>query len=198
MGHLSAEELIDLVEGASPEAGTPHLASCARCRHELDALRSIMAEAARAAVPEPSPLFWDHLSSRVRDAVARERAASTASWSLRWQSWHVAAVAGAAAIVLALIVAGRTSAPSTPADAGASVTRSQAPATLDAPGDDLSLTFVSDLAGGLEWEAVAEAGLAAGTDAVDNAVADLSSDERGELERLLTEALSGSPRGRES
>src|SRR6185436_8662720 len=39
---------------------------------QLDELRAMLAAARDVDVPEPSPLFWDHLSARVSEAVAAE------------------------------------------------------------------------------------------------------------------------------
>jgi hypothetical protein len=72
--HLKPEELVDLAEGTVAEAKVPHLAACAVCRSQLEMLRSMDARARDFDVPEPSPLFWDHLSSRVHDAIAAEGA----------------------------------------------------------------------------------------------------------------------------
>ena len=66
MNHLSPEHLIDLAEGAAAESSAPHLQTCAECRRQLETLRGAMSEAAAVGVPEPSPLFWDRLSARVK------------------------------------------------------------------------------------------------------------------------------------
>ena len=42
---------------------------------------------AEVEVPEPSPLFWDHLSARVRDAVAAEPARRWWSGVRSWPRW---------------------------------------------------------------------------------------------------------------
>src|SRR5258707_1769981 len=70
--HLSADELVDLAEGARPESSAPHLAACGPCRARLNDLRAMMSAVADVDVPEPSPLFWDHFSQRVHDAAASE------------------------------------------------------------------------------------------------------------------------------
>jgi hypothetical protein len=80
--HLKPEELVDLAEGTVIESSVPHLSACAACRGQLEALRLMTAEARDFEVPEPSPLFWDHLSSRVRDAIAEDHGQPSA-W-LRW------------------------------------------------------------------------------------------------------------------
>jgi hypothetical protein len=70
--HLNAEALVDIAEGTRPESAAPHLAACEACRAQLRELRAMMSAAQDVDVPEPSPLFWDHLSSRVSEAVAAE------------------------------------------------------------------------------------------------------------------------------
>ena len=72
--HLGPDELVDLAERAHPESDAPHLLSCVQCRAKVDELRRAMALAAEVDVPEPSPLFWPHLSARVHDAVSAAEA----------------------------------------------------------------------------------------------------------------------------
>src|SRR4029077_15291184 len=102
--HLSARQLVDLAEGTQPESAAPHLASCAICRRQLADMRAMMSVAAEAEVPEPSPLFWDHLSARVAEAVAAEQAPRR-SW-IGAVSWTrlVAPLASAAALLLLVLV----------------------------------------------------------------------------------------------
>jgi hypothetical protein len=200
--HLSAAQLLDLVEGAADERSHTHLASCRDCRAQLDDARAAATLARGVEVPEPSPLFWDHLSSRVHDAVAAERAHGTASRTW-WMPWRVAAALSAAALVIAV---GLTIAPATtpkvtsPSAAtvdDATIVRSGLPASagaLDAPvTDDPSLSFVADLASDLDWDAAAEAGFTTPAGAVDGVLPTLSETETVELQRLLTEALAKRP-----
>ena len=110
--HLTPEELIDFAEGTRAEAAAPHLQSCEVCRHHIVALRATMSAAADVDVPEPSPLFWDHLSQRVHEAVAAEEApgarfpglsgfpAWVGALAGSWRAWAVAGVA--AAVMLSL------------------------------------------------------------------------------------------------
>ena len=61
--------------------------------------------------------------------------------------------------------------------------------TLVPLSDDPSLSLIVDLAGDVEWDATAEAGLSVRGDIVERAVRDLSDDERVELKRMLNDAI---------
>jgi hypothetical protein len=198
IGHLSPAELLDIAEGALSEAARPHLAVCDACRGELTTIRATIEGVRAVDVPEPSPLFWNHLSRRVREAVAAEGAAPQESWNRRRPRWGGAAVTMAAAAALAVIV-GLYSQPESSMDTPlqppglASATLDDGAATAF---DDPSLRFVADLVDELEPDAVAE--MFASRDWASGDVAvNLSAAERSELQRLLNEAL-GRPASRES
>jgi hypothetical protein len=71
MTHLSPDERLALIESAgAPEH--PHLSACARCRAEVEEGRAALGDARLSEVPEPSPLFWEHLSARVSERMAAE------------------------------------------------------------------------------------------------------------------------------
>ena len=93
MSHLSRDERLLALDGALDPARETHLAACAACRTEVGALRGVVARVRAVDVPEPSPLFWDHLAARVGDAIAREPApvAGRGWWSPRL-AWAAAAV----------------------------------------------------------------------------------------------------------
>ena len=194
MRHLNEAELIDLAEGARAESEAPHLASCEPCRRHLADLRATIAAAADVDVPEPSPLFWDHLSARVREAVANDATNASTSWAARWMSWRLLAPFGAlAAIALAAAITLGTRG-AQPASTGDS-TPTVADAATDPGGavaDDPSLSLIADLASDLDWDAAAEAGLTAVGGTVDRAVLELTPEERVELRRILKEELSKS------
>ena len=85
MAHLAPEQFVDIADGVLAESSgdvAPHLAACAACRQQLADVRAMMAEAVDVEVPEPSPLFWEQLSSRVRAAVAEEAPPRGA-----WREW---------------------------------------------------------------------------------------------------------------
>jgi hypothetical protein len=198
MSCLSRDRLLEAVEAPFSPDTARHLASCPRCRDEVEALRRTY-EAVRAVeVPEPSPLFWDHLTARVREAIAAEPlpgdARRASMWSLgarRW--WRPACAATLILIVGFAIDRGMRRAPGP-----VRVESDSTPAKYEA-----STEF--DLAGGADWQFIvdvaagaaddvggaptADAALDAGPGAAELAVSELSPDERRELVKLLNEAL---------
>jgi hypothetical protein len=190
--HLTPDELLDLAEGTQLLASVPHLASCDRCRRELAELRDVLATLA-VDVPEPSPLFWEHLSTRVRDAVAAEAAPARSRFGLPRWSWQLAAAMSVAVVAIAVSLGSRTPVPvgslaPPPVLVGAPVI-DVAPAIA---GDDPSFNLLGDLAGSLDWDTAAEAGITMDVGAADTAVTVLNDAERSELQRLLREAISSS------
>jgi hypothetical protein len=144
-----------------------------------------MAAARDVNVPEPSPLFWDHFSARIRQAVQAEAGRSAAGTGWWGQSRFV--LAGSVALVLLAVwvgfridrSTGRTSTSASPAE--------RLEVSGDPPGasDDPALAFVADLASDLDWEAASEAGLATHLDVDEDVVAQLSEGERRALHDLL-------------
>ena len=59
-------------------------------------------------VPEPSPLFWDHLSARVREAVTADAVPARPWFGVGRWSWGLAAVMSVAVLVIAVSVTLRT------------------------------------------------------------------------------------------
>ena len=191
MRHLSEQELIDLAEGAAPESAKPHLQSCEKCRAQLNDLRSILSEASDVAVPEPSPLFWDHLSARVREAIADDPPPRDLS---AWRWLYPAAVAASVALIaLVTLIGGRPRSAVIPASNG-SIAIDSAAGSDDvlSLADDPSLIFIADMASDIDFDAAAEAGLTDTSGAVDRAVLALTPDERIELQRVLKEEMSKS------
>ena len=187
MRHLTSVELVDLAEGTRAESSASHLDTCEACRHQLAELRATMSTAEEFEVPEPSPLFWGHLSARVREAVAAEGAPRGRSW-FGWVSrFTIPMAAGVlAAVVLAALVTMRTTlAP----ELGGRLEPGTATVATTAPlAEDPSLTLVADLAADLDWDGATAAGLTA-VGGADGAVNQLNAGERRELDRLLKEVL---------
>lgn len=194
MRHLTASELLDLAEGAGMAATATHLASCEACRQEVKDLQATLSVAAAVDVPEPSPLYWEHFSARVREGVDAEGRQSAAAWRPRWASWGVIVPVGALAMILvAAAVWGPARDSSTPVAPGAAVTATIAAGSeASPPGEDASLALLAALGAELDWDAASEVGLAPQAGALDELVSSLSSGERGELRRLLAEALTPS------
>ena len=192
--HLQPDELVDLAEGTRPESSAPHLATCEVCRHQLAELKAMMSAAADVAVPEPSPLFWDHFSVRVREAVAAEGVPRRSFWS--WPRLAMPAAAAAMAGVI-LAVALNTGPATTPEAPTPTVAPTASVASVDllsdpqSPGDDTALTLVAELSSDMDLDAAREAGLAAGGSA-EHAVTHLDGGELRELRRLLQEELARS------
>ena len=196
MRHLTPEQLVDLADGVIADASTPHLASCGACRRQLADLRAMMSVVADIEVPEPSPLFWDHLSARVRDGVGLEREAAAFTLAGRsrtvgttvmsWFGWHPAAVGAFAVLVLAVgLIVGvdRTAPVSAPERAVALAgDLSDELASVD---NDPALSLVADLAAELDWEAARETGLITHAGADEDALKQLTAAERQTLHGLL-------------
>ena len=93
MSHLSRDERLLALDGALDPTRQGHLASCPACRADVETLDGVLARVRAVDVPEPSPLFWDHLAARVGDAIAREPAPvpDRGWWSPRL-AWAAAAM----------------------------------------------------------------------------------------------------------
>ena len=192
--HLTSEELVDIAEGTRSEASAAHLAGCDPCRAQLSDLRAMMSAAADVDVPEPSPLFWDHLSSRVSAAIAAEAPGTQLVPSrelfrtLFGSRTLQLAVALAASLLIVVLVNGRRTVPAVVEAPGLTIADAVAdPLGVAADGDD-SLTLVASLTDGQDLETVREAGLAPRGSA-EHAVTHMSDGELRELRRLLKEEL---------
>jgi hypothetical protein len=200
--HLNTEELVDIAEGTRPERAAPHLAACAPCRAQLSELRAMISAASEADVPEPSPLFWDHLSSRVSAAVAAEPASRPSpGWPERLMAVRAYAfVTVAATVLIAAAIGSRVQAPAPllpPAAIGVTVSPPPIAPVAEArpellsdvtPDNDPSLTLVASLTDDVDLETAREAGLAPRGSA-EHAVTHMSDGELNELGRLLKEEL---------
>jgi hypothetical protein len=187
MTHLTPGELVDALEGVLDGERRAHFDACAVCRREAAGLSSILGHARQAGVPEPSPLFWAHFSSRVRNAVAAEGAPGAWGWwpSLSWRV--VLPVAGLAIIIAALVVA-MPPPGATPARSTEGV--GPAPAAVHLADNDEGWRLVAELVGPIDWETASEAGLGLRPGAAELAVFDLTAEEQLELRRLLDAELS--------
>jgi hypothetical protein len=201
--HLTPEEIVDLAEATRPESATPHLAGCAQCRAQLADLRAMLPALADVGVPEPSPLFWDHFSQRVHDAVAAD-AAQTSGWRavarrLAWPHASFAPLAAVALLVVMVFVAGRAfrisiregeppaAVAQAPANGAHAELFSDSPVENDPP-----LALVATLAANLDADApdaiISDSGLAR-IGSADHAVAHMNGAELRELRSILQKEL---------
>jgi hypothetical protein len=206
MRHLSSADMIDLSEGAGTPAAAAHVESCAPCRRAVTQLRAAAQAATEVDVPEPSPLFWDHFSSRVREAIADEPLPGFAErvgdrTGFGWWAGRLAMVGALAALLIAVVIGTRprwddATAPTTAAmastqpHAAAVASVGGETAGQEAAAEDVSLDLVADLSQGLDWDQTADAGMMVRVGSVDSEVAQLSGAERAELARLLEAQLS--------
>jgi hypothetical protein len=188
MTHLTADELIDAMEadagngsteGVLPAERRVHLASCEYCRAQLDDLAGALNDAKQVSVPEPSPLFWNHFSQRVRVAIDQEPA-SGGIWP-SWLRWQILLALGAAAmIILGLMM-------TMPIDQDASDELAAVESTPLEPAGE-SWGAVEDLVGHLDIETAGAAGVIA-PGVAELAVLELTPEEQQELTRLLQQEL---------
>ena len=114
-------------------------------------------------------------------------------WRIDW-SWTSVGLAGAAVATLALVAFLQMPRPVAPVSGSASASGSVAVAGVANPEpvtplpDDESIGLMADLASDLDWDGVAELGLAP-VGGAERAASEMSADERVELQRLLHEAL---------
>lgn len=187
MRHLTPDELLAAAEADRIPDGH-HVEACATCRDEVLALRAIIGMTRVVEVPEPSPLFWDHLSARVRHAV--DAVPGPAVDTGRWASWRWHLISGglAAAVVTGVLVVGRTPVTFLPASVDedvASMTVPLAEIQAGANDDGLDFELVADAAGNLAADDAGELLDVGAPGASDTVLSALSDEEEQELARLL-------------
>jgi hypothetical protein len=193
MTHLSPDELVDLAEGRTDAAQATHAASCGRCRAQIESLREALHLAESDHAPEPSPLFWPHLASRIGEAVRRERRPGAFAWTWVWRLVPI----GALAVLVTAVGIGISTRPGTTGGrpVPAPVVREAAPQQAAEPAaggelaDDPSWILVSDLSADISVEDTEASGALTRPGGVDPALWQLSDAERGELTRILREEL---------
>lgn len=196
MTHLDDLELIDALDGTLVEARGRHLEGCAECRARVDALGETLSRVADDRVPEPSPLFWDHLSARVREAVRVETPGRArrplAEWlgtpGAKWAA-SIALTVVVLAGVVRIFTPGRTPAVPNMIDPGVPVASSgpdaSEPAHFDATDPDPAWDLVRTVADEVSPDDDLTAALAVRPGWAERAALELNDAERGELLRLL-------------
>jgi hypothetical protein len=98
--HLIPDEVFAAADGGLEPARLEHLVACDRCRAAVDDARAFLARLSAVEVPEPSPLFWDHFSARVKSATRAEPVAGPLAW---WDRWLRPAVVASATLSMVLL-----------------------------------------------------------------------------------------------
>ena len=187
MRHLTPDELVDAVEQMLAPARRDHAARCDDCARQIADLSRLLANARAIEVPEPSPLFWDRLSDRVRHTIGAEPAVAPRP---RWFAWPVLApVAALTLIIVALGVAvsRQSSVPLAPV----TIVAGGGEASSDADSAELEAVWAlaADLVGGLDDNEAHQADLVVSLGSAERAAGELSLDEQAELVRLLQQEL---------
>jgi hypothetical protein len=180
MRHLTPSALLDVVEESEiGGAERAHFDSCPLCRERAGELAATLADACRIEMPEPSPLFWERLSDRVRQAIAADP--PMRRLAPPWAQWPAfVPFAALAVLVVALVSA---VAPGTGVEDAVVTTLAAENAA------DPAWALLSELIGPLDVETAREAGIGPGPGAVDDALLELSAAEQEELVRLLRQEL---------
>jgi hypothetical protein len=184
--HLSSQEFVNAIDQTLTPARQEHVAACASCRTQVEELRALVEEAGHgAAVPEPSPLFWDHFQARVLEAVAAEGVPpSREVWWKAWVRPGATLAASAAALAMVTGFAVYMGRPAAPAPDAMAVEAEFVDEANIAEATDAEWTFVTNVMGTLETDDVHEV-LAPSRDAVDAVFETLTSDERDRFMKLL-------------
>ena len=194
--HLSPSELVDLAEGTLAGARASHVDTCPPCAAAANQLRAALhgALSAKDDVPEPSPLFWDHLSSRVQDAIASGAVSPSPWWRPTARTLAPLAAFALVVVVLTMMLPRGAGHPEDPHHRSAAA--SPGTVDIDRPFDpSLDATtgeawnVLTAAAADLEWDAAHEAGMAVHPAAIDRAVQQLAPEELNELGKLLQTEL---------
>lgn len=196
MTHLTDAEFVDLLDDVLPPARRAHLQKCEACRTQASEMDSVFTRAVEGAeIPEPSPLFWDRLSDRVREAVAVTP--TTPTWRERVWRPSTAWAAGVASVALAVGIS-HSMLPRAPLTRPTSIVlKSPSLSGPSAAGSDLSddieaddaWAVVRNVADQIAWDDAHDAGISTRPDAAERMTAELSRREQSELARLLEHEL---------
>ena len=174
--HLSPDDLAAAADGTLGDEVAGHLDQCAVCRAAVSELSSVLTALKSETVHEPSPLFWDHFSARVREATAHVTPPERRVWMFGQPVLALGALAAVALVLLVWSSSRRDRAVSPPP--AMATTASETPADAE-----------------VAWQAMSEMAAAMTADDVRSATAsaperasvlsELSDDERAAFVELL-------------
>jgi hypothetical protein len=203
--HLTPEELVDSRERQLPSARQAHADGCGVCRARLAEIDEVLLDVKAIDIPEPSPLFWDHLSARIRDQVAHEPSPTAprghplgrvTGWLTGWSAaprWAFAAMLIASCASLGWlgwsqlrrdVVAPSPSMAATPSP---STPSTASPDAMDDPESEWALML--QMAEDVSWDEAEDSSLYVRPAAVDRALIELTAEERDRLLQLVQAEL---------
>jgi hypothetical protein len=198
--HLRDTEFVDFTEGTLAAPRAAHLEMCAECRAHAKQVAAALRDVSAIEMPEPSPLFWDHFSARVREQVAQERHERAAWWATVGVRALIPLVAALAVIIVVSVTLlprvthapGTTDALVASHTVGASVTPDMdVPADVDTQDAEVWQVLAA-AASDMGVDDAHAAGMGVRPGAVDHAVTHMNQAELNELGRLLQTELKGS------
>ena len=182
MKHLSNDKILAAVEGSA--SGASHLSTCDWCRTRVAELRQVLSLASEVDVPEPSPLFWNHFTERVREAVSTEPPPQLFGWRFNL-TWMANVVGALAIVVIGVTITMKTAQPAGPVVPATTAEVAGAGNNLSSLDDDPTWALMGELASQIDWEDASEAGLTAQPGSADQALAQMSEEEQRQVVELL-------------
>jgi hypothetical protein len=196
MSHLTPADIVDAAEGRVSAAAAAHLAGCTACQALAADIRSAWDAAAEVSVPEPSPLYWQHLSARVREQVAGETvvpAWRATPWREYFSLRNLMPIASAVVLVAAVIGTGLLTRPGK-VRGDAAIIGSVPNEVVFEPDNSEVWDALTSAAADARFDDAHEAGFAVSSSAVDHAVQRMTPEELTELSRLLQSELGAAGR----
>ena len=186
MTHLTPDELVDAIEETLTPARRAHLHDCPRCAQDVMQLSAVLRESRSVKTPEPSPLFWDRLSDRVRHAISVEPIAPP---FVHWFQWPVLAPLAALSLLVFVLASAVPQGPTGVQRFQVAEQTARADNLAASAAIDESWDVMSELLADLDIETAHAAGIAVSPGSADEIALHLSSSEQQELVRLLRAEL---------
>jgi hypothetical protein len=189
MTHLTPDEVVDAVERALNVERKAHVDDCPACARQVADLSRLVASARAIDVPEPSPLFWERFSDRVRVAIGSEAPMPRRQ---PWFAWPVLAPLSALALLVVALggVVSRDAAVRARPDVTADVSPDpEMEQTADGAAVEAVWALAADLVGSFDDIEAQASELNVSPGSAERAAGQLSSAEQAELVRLLQQEL---------
>jgi hypothetical protein len=171
-----------VIEGTADAPARRHVEICDRCRREVTALAHVVGELRAVEMPEPSPLFWDHLSRRIGERVrATDPAPASAGDVWRWPRARAVLSVAALCALVGVLVIGANRQPAGPAVSRPA--RGSGEVGLDRRNPAVAWQTVMEVASTVEWNGADPVVLPQG--AADRRAFELTAEERRALASLL-------------